>query len=494
MSRVQTEPVIEKGLPAQKGVLWPIVFSLLGMLLLGMFVIPSLLKSGVRLMSPGALLSLAIIFYVGASALLISYLLRRVERLVQVAKGLVLVAFVFHTGAIAAHWMIAKHPPMSNIFEMLISFAWALIALDYVFQRIYKLKILSSFSVPIATLAVLLSTILPTDPERTLPPALQSVWLYIHVTFAIFSYVACAIAFVASILYLVKDRVKLETFGMISQALTVSTLLGIDWLGNADTAHRHFNILLRGEFFLNFLFKGRDIAIPGMEKTFLVAALPWVGTVLRISLLIATLGLILYLAKASSKILIRVTQLGFLAQLASVAAILVATLNSSTQEMIDRIPAQVLGQFDATALAQVATVSVKSNPFTLAGLLVAVVTTLLFLILTSRHEAIVSSLPDSRLLDEVNYKVVTIAFPLLTLMIVTGAFWANRTWGSYWNWDPKEVGALITWLVYAAYLHMRVVRGWAGRRAAYFAIIGFVLVLFTFIGISYLLPGLHAYA
>jgi cytochrome c-type biogenesis protein CcsB len=215
---------------------------------------------------------------------------------------------------------------------------------------------------------------------------------------------------------------------------------------------------------------------------------------LRISLLIATLGLILYLAKASSKILIRVTQLGFLAQLASVAAILVATLNSSTQEMMDRIPAQVLGQFDAAALAQVATVSVKSNPFTLAGLLVAVVTTLLFLILTSRHEAIVSSLPDSRLLDEVNYKVVTIAFPLLTLMIVTGAFWANRTWGSYWNWDPKEVGALITWLVYAAYLHMRVVRGWAGRRAAYFAIIGFVLVLFTFIGISYLLPGLHAYA
>jgi cytochrome c-type biogenesis protein CcsB len=494
MSRVQTEPMSEKEATAQKKILWPILFSFLGMLLLGMFVIPSILKSGAGLMSPGALLSLAILFYVGGSSLLISYLLRRVERLVQVAKGLVLVAFVFHTGAIAAHWMVAKHPPISNIFEMLISFAWALIALDYIFQRIYKLKILSSFSVPIATLAVLLSTILPTDPERVLPPALQSVWLYIHVTFAIFSYVACAIAFVASILYLVKDRVKLETFGMITQALTVSTLLGIDWLGNADTAHRHFNILLRGEFFLNFLYKGRDIAIPEMEKTFLAAALPWVGTAMRISLLVATLGLILYLVKASSKILIRVTQLGFLAQLAAVAAILIATLNTSTQEMIDRIPGQILSQYDATALAKAATVSIKSNPFTLAGLLVALVTTLLFLILNSRHEAIVASLPETRLLDEVNYKVVTIAFPLLTLMIATGAFWANRTWGSYWNWDPKEVGALITWLVYAAYLHMRIVRGWAGRRAAYFAIIGFVLVLFTFIGISYLLPGLHAYA
>ncbi|MDD5542804.1 MAG: cytochrome c biogenesis protein CcsA [Acidobacteriia bacterium] len=163
-------------------------------------------------------------------------------------------------------------------------------------------------------------------------------------------------------------------------------------------------------------------------------------------------------------------------------------------DLLDRIPASVLRQFDASSLASVATAGLKSNPFTLAGILVACMAALLFLILNARHEQILSALPDLKLLDDVNYKVVTIAFPLLTLMIATGAFWANRTWGSYWNWDPKEVGALITWLVYAAYLHMRIVRGWAGRRAAYFAIIGFVFVLFTFIGISYLLPGLHAYA
>lgn len=494
MSRVHTGPLTEDGGAAPKKIIWPMLSCLLGMVLLALFVIPNILKSGAGFLSPGALLSLAIIFYVGSSALLISYLVRRVERLVQVAKGLILVAFIFHSGAIAAHWMVARRPPISNIFEMLISFAWALIALDYIFQRVYKLKILSSFSVPIATLAVLLSTILPTDPERTLPPALQSVWLYIHVTFAIFSYVACAIAFVASILYLVKDRVKLETFGMITQALTVSTIVGIDWLGNADTAHRHFNILLRGEFFLGLLYKGRDIAIPEMEKTYLVASLPFAGNVLRVSLLIAFIGLVLYLVKASSKTLIRVTQLGFLAQVASVVAILATTLSSSTQQMIDRIPGQVLGQFDAAALAKVATVSIKSNPFTFAGLLVALVTTLLFLILNSRHEAIVSSLPEGKLLDEVNYKVVTIAFPLLTLMIATGAFWANRTWGSYWNWDPKETWAAITWLVYAGYLHMRITRGWRGRRAAYFAILGFAVVMFTFFGVTYLLPGLHAYA
>ena len=96
--------------------------------------------------------------------------------------------------------------------------------------------------------------------------------------------------------------------------------------------------------------------------------------------------------------------------------------------------------------------------------------------------------------DRITYKTIGLAFPLLTLMIAAGAYWANRTWGSYWSWDPKETWALITWLVYAGYLHMRITRGWRGRRAAYFAIIGFAVVLFTFFGVTYLLPGLHAYA
>ncbi len=103
-------------------------------------------------------------------------------------------------------------------------------------------------------------------------------------------------------------------------------------------------------------------------------------------------------------------------------------------------------------------------------------------------------LPDADALDRITYKTICIAFPLLTLMIAAGAYWANRAWGSYWNWDPKETWAAITWLVYAGYLHMRITRGWRGRRAAYFAILGFAVVMFTFFGVTYLLPGLHAYA
>src|SRR5205085_11560055 len=119
---------------------------------------------------------------------------------------------------------------------------------------------------------------------------------------------------------------------------------------------------------------------------------------------------------------------------------------------------------------------------------------LLCLLLLWRRTDLERMLPSTDHLDRITYQTIAIAFPLLPLVIAAGAYWANRAWGSYWSWDPKETGAAITWLVYAGYLHMRVTRGWRGRRAAYFAILGFVVVMFTFFGVTYLLSGLHAYA
>jgi len=107
---------------------------------------------------------------------------------------------------------------------------------------------------------------------------------------------------------------------------------------------------------------------------------------------------------------------------------------------------------------------------------------------------IVSRFPSLEVLDELSYKVVGFAFPLLTLCIITGAIWANYAWGTYWSWDPKETWSLITWIIYAGYLHARLMYGWKGKRAAWMAIFGFVAVLFTFFGVNYLLPGLHSYA
>jgi cytochrome c-type biogenesis protein CcsB len=102
-------------------------------------------------------------------------------------------------------------------------------------------------------------------------------------------------------------------------------------------------------------------------------------------------------------------------------------------------------------------------------------------------------LPESSILDDLNYQMVVIGFLLLTLGIITGSVWAPSAWGSYWSWDPKETWSLITWLVYAALLHSRMVRGWRGNKLALLSIIGFSCVLFTYFGVNYL-AGLHSYA
>jgi cytochrome c-type biogenesis protein CcsB len=116
------------------------------------------------------------------------------------------------------------------------------------------------------------------------------------------------------------------------------------------------------------------------------------------------------------------------------------------------------------------------------------------LVKSKRTGALSGRLPSLEVLDEVNYRALTIGFPLLTIGIVTGAVWAERAWGSYWSWDPKETWSLITWLLYAALLHQRLMIGWRGKKAAIMAIVGFGAVLFTFLGVNLLMQGLHTYA
>jgi cytochrome c-type biogenesis protein CcsB len=97
--------------------------------------------------------------------------------------------------------------------------------------------------------------------------------------------------------------------------------------------------------------------------------------------------------------------------------------------------------------------------------------------------------------DSVSYRCVAVGFPLFTLGgLVFGMVWAYKAWGTYWSWDPKEVWSLITWFVFALYLHTRIVMGWKGKRSAVIAIIGFLAALFTYFGVNYLLAGLHSYA
>ncbi|MCX7982292.1 MAG: c-type cytochrome biogenesis protein CcsB [Syntrophales bacterium] len=108
-------------------------------------------------------------------------------------------------------------------------------------------------------------------------------------------------------------------------------------------------------------------------------------------------------------------------------------------------------------------------------------------------ESIISRLlPQRDMIDELLYQMIALGFVFLTLGIFTGSVWAHYAWGSYWSWDPKETWSLITWLVYALFLHGRFVRNWRGKKAAFLSLVGFACVLFTYLGVNYL-PGLHTY-
>jgi len=102
-------------------------------------------------------------------------------------------------------------------------------------------------------------------------------------------------------------------------------------------------------------------------------------------------------------------------------------------------------------------------------------------------------LPSLQILDEINYRLIKMGFPLLTLAIITGALWAESAWGNYWDWDAREVWSLITWFIYAIVIHARLVAGWRGRRAAVLSIIGFLTILIAFFGIKLFRKGLHVF-
>ncbi len=114
---------------------------------------------------------------------------------------------------------------------------------------------------------------------------------------------------------------------------------------------------------------------------------------------------------------------------------------------------------------------------------------ILFLIQNRRNSP---WLPNKEVLDSMSYQSVVIGFPFLTLTIVLGALWADIAWGRYWGWDPKETASLVTWLLYAAYMHARLMRGWRGTKTAILLIVGFGAILLTFFG-NYIFSGLHAY-
>ncbi len=431
-------------------------------------------KAGGSLFTESNLLYVALIFYAGAGALYMGFGVTGVPRYVKFASVATSIGLVANTLAVAHRWYLSGRPPFASIYEMLLSFVWTVAVLTLFTEKKFGVKIIGSITMPLAVVCVILMQLLDSE-VRPLVPALQSTWLHVHVTLAMLSYAACAVSFALAMMFLIKDNFGTETFLAWTSALVSSiyvAILATRFEKAGGLAVTAWNAQTKSDMFL-----GR-----GMRLFVTVPDLGWLFVLAAVG---AIAPLVIYFVARLKKdealfgMANKAVFIGILLQVVVLAAFVLRVRGSSYTS-----PDQD-GLFPTTLAA---------SPFLLGGMVTGIFASLLYLMLLWRRGDLEALLPSADTLDRVTYKTICIAFPLLTGMIAAGAYWANRTWGSYWSWDPKETWAAITWLIYAGYLHMRITRGWRGRRAAYFAILGFGVVIFTFLGVTYLLPGLHAYA
>lgn len=432
----------------------------------------NVVKSG-NLLNESNLLYAALIFYAGAGALYLGFGVTGIASYVRWASLATWAGLAANTGAVAHRWYEAGHPPFASIYEMLLSFVWTLAVLTLIAEKKFGVKVIGTVTMPVAIVGVVLMQLLRTD-VHPLVPALQSTWLHVHVTLAMLAYAACALSFALAMMFLIQDRVETSTFLAATSLFTVGIYLGIltrfeKWGGLSVIA---WNADERSEVFLS-----RGVR--------LFVTIPDLGWLMLLVLLVTAAPFALYVlarVRKEDAWLATANRTVFVSILLQVIALASFVLRAHS------------GQYASLDAEGLYATSLAASPFILSGLVGGIFASLLYLLLLWRRPDLERLLPSTENLDRITYKTICIAFPLLTLMIAAGAYWANRTWGSYWSWDPKETWAAITWLVYAGYLHMRITRGWRGRRAAYFAILGFAVVMFTFFGVTYLLPGLHAYA
>jgi cytochrome c-type biogenesis protein CcsB len=433
----------------------------------------NVVKSG-NLLSETNLLFAALIFYGGAGALYLGFGVTGTEAYVKFASLATWLGLLANTAAVAHRWYEAGHPPFASVYEMLLSFVWTLAVLTLVAEKKYGVKVIGTVTMPVAIVGVVLMQLLRTD-VHPLVPALQSTWLHVHVTLAMLAYAACALSFALAMMFLIQDNMKTETFLAVTSASTLAISAGVvltrfEKGGGLNLVA--WNPEQKSEVFLS---KGVRLFV----------TVPDLGWLMVLALLVVASPLVCYgLArwKKDDGFLALANRAVFISILLQVMTLVIFLVRARD----GRYPSLDADGLFPTTLA--------ASPFILSGLVGGVFISLLYLLLLWRRPDLERLLPSADNLDRITYKTIGIAFPLLTLMIAAGAYWANQTWGSYWSWDPKETWAAITWLVYAGYLHMRVTRGWRGRRAAYFAILGFAVVMFTFFGVTYLLSGLHAYA
>ncbi|MFN2596305.1 MAG: cytochrome c biogenesis protein CcsA [Pyrinomonadaceae bacterium] len=428
-------------------------------------------------------------------------------------------------GADQMPW-VWRYIPFSNLYDLSLAFAFGAGVTTMLLSGRKTFRFIGAMSLPLAALVLILARFIGNE-FVDLQPVLDSYWRPIHVGTASISYGVALVCFAAAVLYLLKIGTKPEAMAIWSSIFAVCVFATIG--GSLGT----FLVPTTGRYAAT-IFVGRT-PLP------LRATIPWVGPALALAGLLLV-GVIVFFFRYVTKGDEKSRRLGhhLLRGALVVQAIAIALLVAQIKSGAPLAPCPATGSFnqrcyetsqyenvgrwladqqvrqqqmtaeEARALptarlaaagedlvkgsASQLTLSTNANPVELSALITAFAATLFVVLFAFKTDRLRAALPAPDKLDSLMYKTASVAFAGLAILLITGAIWANESWGHYWQWDSKETGAFVAWLTYGGFLHARIARGLTGRRSAYFAVVAFLLVIFTYLGVSYLLPGMHSYA
>lgn len=343
-----------------------------------------------------------------------------------------ILGFISNLGYFITRWIAAGHAPVSNLFEFTTAFGMMVVGAFILIYFIYKTPMLGLFALPIAVIIIAYASMFPRE-LNPLIPALKSYWLYVHVITAALGEAILAISAVAGLIYLVKhvDVTKRTKQRFWLEAVMFTLVLVLGFVASTTT----FSVMDYEASYSYVDKEGKDSQI-----TYNTPPL---------------FGMNEYKALTSNKM-----------------------------EPLAEMPPIINAK--------------KLSTVTWALLFGSILYGLIRLIARKSISALLQPLvkkANSSLMDEIGYRAVLIGFPVFTLgALIFAMIWAHEAWSRFWGWDPKEVWALITWLFYAAFLHLRLSRGWHGEKSAWLAVIGFIIIMFNLIAVNLIIAGLHSYA
>lgn len=354
----------------------------------------------------------------------------------KVSVQCVLVGVFSHFCFICSRIWIGGHFPTSNMFEF-ISFLCFSIVLSFllIYFFYYRFPVLGAFVMPFAVILLSYASVFPKEVQPLIP-ALQSHWLFIHVTTAALGEGAFAIGFVAGLIYVIhevgndiKNRSALWLESIFILGCMVFGFSVVSLFFGVAGYSTQFQCEVQGEKAVQEYFLPPLIKPYGVEK-----------------------------------------------------------VSYSSDTVTFEAPMWMKGEQAARKLNSVIW-SIFSG---------SIIYGLLRLFLRKRLTHILYPLVknlDKSLIDEISYRAIAIGYPIFTLgALIFAMIWANEAWGRFWGWDPKETWALITWLFYTVYLHFRFARGWQGMRSAWLCVGGFIIIMINLIIINLVIAGLHSYA